>query len=107
MKRIFKFKKYDLEMANKMVESIRNAYKALKRKERMDDVTVVTIHVRLTDYKRHLKLLFNLEPIKSTWFSTAMQYFCDKYKVRNYQVKIWINIWNIFIEIYIVIELNL
>ena len=81
IKRIFKFRKYDLDIANKMVESIKNAYNGLKRNKTTDDVTVVSIHVRLTDYKRHLKLLFNLEPIKSTWFTIAMEYFSNKYQV--------------------------
>ena len=82
LKNIFKMKTKELEIANKMVATIRNTYKVLKRNENIDKVIVISIHVRLTDYKRHLKDLFDLEPISRKWFTKAMKYFCDKYQVK-------------------------
>ena len=81
LKSIFKFKEKELEMANKIVQTIENTYKDLKRNESMGDVTIVSIHVRLTDYTRHLKKLFDLEPIAAKWFTTAMKYFKNKHQV--------------------------
>ena len=81
LKSIFKFKIKEFEIANKIVQTIENTYIDLKRNESMGDVTIVSIHVRLTDYKRHLKKLFNLEPIPAKWFSTAMNYFNNRYQV--------------------------
>ena len=57
LKIIFKFKIKEFEMANKIVQSLKNIYKDLKRNESMGDVTIVSIHVRLTDYKLHLQQL--------------------------------------------------
>ena len=81
LKSIFKFKAKELEMGKKIVQVIENTYKDLKRNESMGDVTIVSIHVRLTDYKRHLKQLFDLELIPAKWFTTAMKYFNSKYQV--------------------------
>ena len=81
LKSIFKFKINEFEMANKIVQTIKNTYKDLKRNESMGDVTIVSIHVRLTDYKRHLKQRFDMEPIPAKWFSTAMNYFSNRYQV--------------------------
>ena len=81
LKSIFKFKAKELEMANKIIQTIENTYKDIKRNQSMGNVTVVSIHIRLTDYKRHLKELFDLEPIPAKWFTTAMNYFNNKYQV--------------------------
>ena len=81
LKDIFKFRTNDLAMANTIVRTIENNYKELKRNETVGNVTIVSIHVRLTDYKHHLKLLFDLELIPPKWFSTAMNYFRNKYQV--------------------------
>ena len=74
-------------MANKIVQTIKNTYKDLKRNESMGDVTIVSIHVRLTDYKRHLKQRFDMEPIPAKWFSTAMNYFSNRYQVNLYKLE--------------------
>ena len=81
LKSIFKFRTRDFEMANKIVRTIENNYKTLKRNETVNNVTIVSIHVRLTDYKHHLKRHFDLELIPAKWFSTAMNYFRNKYQV--------------------------
>ena len=86
LKSIFKFKAKDFEMANKIVQTIENTYKDIKRNQSMGNVTVVSIHIRLTDYKRHLKELFDLEPIPAKWFTTAMNYFNNKYQVNISEV---------------------
>ena len=44
--------------------------------------TMVSIHIRLTDYEDHLiKLFHTTDNIKSGYFERAMTYFVEKYKV--------------------------
>ena len=81
LKSIFKFQAKDYEIASKTVQAIRNTYIALKRNESVSNVTIISIHIRLTDYKNHLKKLFNLDFIPAKWFTTAMQYFSNRYQV--------------------------
>ena len=81
LKNIFKFRTNDLAMASTTIRNIENNYKELKRNETVSNVTIVSIYVRLTDYKHHLKLLFDLELIPAKWFTTAMNYFRNKYQV--------------------------
>jgi hypothetical protein len=50
--------------------------------------TMVSIHVRLTDMDKHLKKLWNLENAQEEYYSRAMHYFRERYKVRNILVSI-------------------
>ena len=46
--------------------------------------TTVSIHIRLTDFGSHLERLFNVTYAPPAYFSSAMQYFTDRYKVFSY-----------------------
>ena len=83
LKSIFKFKEDDLKTAKTIVQSISNTYKATKRLSMEDEVTMVSIHVRLTDFKDHLKSLWNMEFISNEFLTKAMTYYTNKYKVRT------------------------
>ena len=82
---VFKFRDEDLKTAKTIVQSVTNTYKATKKHklEGDGDVTMVSIHVRLTDFKHHLKVLFDMEYISNSFLTKAMTYFTNKYKVRN------------------------
>ena len=86
LKSIFKFKEDDLKTAKTIVQSISNTYKATKRLSMEDEVTMVSIHVRLTDFKDHLKSLWNMEFISNEFLTKAMTYYTNKYKVRTWML---------------------
>ena len=43
---------------------------------------MVSIHIRLTDFAKHLKKLWNMTYASDEYFERAMQYFHSKYEVR-------------------------
>ena len=86
LKSIFKFKEEDLKTAKTIIQSVSNTYKATKRLSMEDEVTMVSIHVRLTDFKNHLKSLWNMEFISNEFLTKAMTYYTNKYKVRNWML---------------------
>ena len=43
---------------------------------------MVSIHIRLTDFAKHLKKLWNMTYASDDYFERAMQYFHSKYEVR-------------------------
>ena len=43
--------------------------------------TMVSIHIRLTDFKRHLRYHWNMNYASDDYFRRAMSYFHKKYKV--------------------------
>ena len=84
LKSIFKFKEDDLKTAKTIIQSVTNTYKATKRLSMEEEVTMVSIHVRLTDFKNHLKSLWNMEFISNEFLTKAMTYYTNKYKVRTW-----------------------
>ena len=46
-----------------------------------DEITAVSIHVRLTDYKKHLSHYYNMSTVSEEYLTTAMEYMSKKYKV--------------------------
>ena len=42
---------------------------------------MVSIHIRLTDFAKHLKKLWNMKFASDEYFANAMKYFRNKYKV--------------------------
>ena len=69
LKSIFKFKEDHLKTAKTIIQSVSNTYKATKRLAMEDEVTMVSIHVRLTDFKNHLKSLWNMEFISNEFLT--------------------------------------
>ena len=45
------------------------------------NLTTVSIHIRLTDFGDHLKRQFDVAYATPDYFSNAMRYFANKYKV--------------------------
>ena len=78
---VFKFKDEDLRTAKSIIQSVTNTFKATKRLNMDDEVTMVSIRVRLTDFKHHLKVLFDMEFVSNEFLTKAMRYFTNKYKV--------------------------
>ena len=88
LKSIFKFKEDDLKTAKTIIQSVTNTYKATKRLSMEEEVTMVSIHVRLTDFKNHLKSLWNMEFISNEFLTKAMTYYTNKYKVRTWMLSL-------------------
>ena len=88
LKSIFKFKEDDLKTAKTIMQSIINTFKATKSLSMEDEVTMVSIHVRLTDFKDHLKSLWNMEFISNEFLTKAMTYYTNKYKVRTWMLSL-------------------
>ena len=80
-KSVFKFRDEDLKTAKTIMQSVNNTFRATKRLKIDDEVTMVSIHVRLTDFKHHLKVLFDMEYVSNEFLTKAMRYFTNKYKV--------------------------
>ena len=70
-RKIFKFKTHDAWHANKIISKLNPR-----------NHTMVSIHVRLTDYMSHLKKLYHQKIyVPKNYFKNAMDYFVEKYKV--------------------------
>ena len=78
---VFKFQDEDLRTAKSIIQSVTNTFKATKRLNMDDEVTIVSIHVRLTDFKHHPRVLFDMEFVSNEFLTKAMRYFTNKYKV--------------------------
>ena len=50
----------------------------------VQNFTTVSIHIRLTDFGSHIERLFNVTYATPDYFSSAMQYFTDRYEVFYY-----------------------
>ena len=84
---IFKFYEEDMKSANLIFSTMKNTYTATRKHNITGDITMVSIHVRLTDFKHHLKILFNMEFTPNSFFTAAMSYYAKKYKVIKYLSK--------------------
>ena len=81
-KSIFKFKPEDIKTAKTIFQSLKSTYSATKQHKFVGDVTMVSIHIRLTDYKHHLKARYQIEyNIKHEFLTQAMRYCTNKYQV--------------------------
>ena len=86
---MFLFKKRDTKIANALFQSIKNTYRATKKLPLTTNITMVSIHVRLTDYPRHMKkhgseAMKNRalnEYMANSFLTDAMRYFTNKYEV--------------------------
>ena len=67
---ILKFKPEHLQAANKILNELNP-----------NQNVMISIHVRLTDIKKHIKNLFNVEYTPDDYFKRAMAYFHKKYEV--------------------------
>ena len=69
--KILRFRKQDVWNAKKIMSNLNP-----------QNYTMVSIHVRLTDYKPHLQKLYHFKQyIETNYFRNAMEYFTTKYKV--------------------------
>ena len=78
---VFKFKSEEMKTARTILQSVKNAYRATKKPEIVGDITMISMHIRLTDFKHHLKVLFNMTYISNEFLTQAMTYCSKKYKV--------------------------
>ena len=70
-KKIFRFREKDIENAARIISKF-NPY----------NHTMISIHVRLTDYKEHLDKLYHIKNyVPTNYFRKAMDYFAEKYQV--------------------------
>ena len=74
-----------------MITSAKNNSKGSQVQEK--PFITVSIHIRLTDFGEHLQRFWNVSLATQDYFTSAMQYFEDKYEVRNMVViRYWYNI---------------
>ena len=79
---IFKFRRKDLITARTIFQKLKNTYKSSKKRKRVGEITMVSIHVRLTDYMQHLKIIYGMEYNAKAFLTKAMAYCIKKYQVR-------------------------
>ena len=53
----------------------------IKSEEAAENINAISIHIRLTDYEKHLKHYYNMTTISKEYLVTAMTYMDKKYKV--------------------------
>ena len=87
-KYIFKFKKTHIQSAENHLMKMLNSYKTIdsnyKNIHRLkNNHTLVSIHVRLGDYEKHLNKRFGLPIVSDDYFTRAMTFLHEKYQVRN------------------------
>ena len=83
-KDIFRFHKKFVSISRKLYQMmIQRAKSDLKNSQIVEQqkFTTVSIHIRLTDFENHLNNLFNVTYATTEYFSRAMQFFTDRYKV--------------------------
>ena len=69
--KLFRFRKHDVWNAKKIMAKLNP-----------ENYTMVSIHVRLTDYKEHLYKLYHFKKyVQTDYFKNAMDYFATKYTV--------------------------
>ena len=69
--KILRFRKHDVWNAKKIMSTLNP-----------QNYTMVSIHVRLTDYKEHLHKLYHFKQyVPTDYFKNAMAYFTAKYQV--------------------------
>ena len=78
---IFKLKNEHIETARAIFRSTKNTYRATKKLSLAENITMVSIHVRLTDFAHHLKVLYNMTFVPNKFLTKAMEYYKDKYEV--------------------------
>ena len=70
-----------MRYANTIYQSIKNTYSATRKHSIDGNITMVSMHIRLTDFAHHLKVLFNMTFISNEFLTGAMTYYTKKYKV--------------------------
>jgi hypothetical protein len=78
---IFKFKPEDMKKAKTIFQDLKNTYRSAKKGKVGGDITMISIHVRLTDYKQHLKNIYGMEYNAKAFLTKAMTYCINKYQV--------------------------
>ena len=79
---VFKFKTDDMRTAKTIFQSVKNTYRATNKHKIVGDITMISMHIRLTDFKHHLAVLFNMTYISNEFLTQAMTYCTTKYQVR-------------------------
>ena len=80
-KSIFVFKEEDMTKANTIFQVAKNTFRATHKHKIVGNVTMVSIHVRLTDYMNHLSGMYNQTYMSMEFLTKAMTYCTNKYQV--------------------------
>ena len=78
---IFVFHKKFRNYSNKQYQKIIQRAKSDITDGKVHNFTMVSIHIRLTDFGNHLKGFWNMTYAQPEYFSNAMQYFTERYQV--------------------------
>ena len=80
-KSVFIFKKEDAKTAKQIFHITKNTYRTTKKLSLTTNITMVSIHIRLTDFAYHLKSMFNMTFVSNEFLTKAMEYYTNKYAV--------------------------
>ena len=82
---VFKFHKKWQSIARKLFDMMITSAKNNSKESQVQEKPFITvsIHIRLTDFGQHLQRFWNVSLATQDYFTSAMQYFEDKYEVRN------------------------
>ncbi|XP_063853060.1 galactoside alpha-(1,2)-fucosyltransferase 1-like isoform X2 [Scylla paramamosain] len=74
---LFKFRD---EVMKNAVQNINNALKSFNATYHQRDFPIVTVHVRRTDYEKHMKKLFNLTQLGKLYYTNAFEFYKKRLK---------------------------
>ena len=78
---IFKFHKKFRAVSRRLYKMMIERANTDITDRKVQNFTTVSIHIRLTDFENHLKGWWNITNAQPEYFSSAMQYFTEKYQV--------------------------
>ncbi|XP_063852770.1 galactoside alpha-(1,2)-fucosyltransferase 1-like isoform X2 [Scylla paramamosain] len=74
---LFKFRD---EVMKNAVQNINNALRSFNATYHQRDFPIVTVHVRRTDYERHLKIIHNLTQLGKLYYTNAFEFYKKRLK---------------------------
>lgn len=74
---IFKFRD---EVKENAIQNINNALQRFNATYHKRNFPIVTVHVRRTDYKRHMKIIHNLTQLGTLYFTNAFEFYKKRLK---------------------------
>ena len=78
---VFRFKEDDMRTATNIIQGLMYTYRRNKKLSNNDNITMISMHVRLGDFDYHLKELWNMTFISDSFLTKAMEYYTKKYEV--------------------------
>ena len=78
---IFQIKQEYSDLARDELEAVLRDYSSKNHKTSTEDVAIVGVHARRTDYANHLHLAYNATFVDDQYFLHAMSFYKEKFHV--------------------------